>query len=190
MRRLDPRSLARRTLSVVALVAGLSAARAQAQPLIEPIGDRLARCWPDSAARAAARPSLALVVPDPPLRAGAARPSVTPRFATEAGARVARVAIERGTTLYGTGEVAGPLAPQWPHGRAWNTDAYGWSDGTPSLYQSHPWVLAVRADGTAFGVLADTPGRLVVDLTRGIEFRAQGPAFPLVIVERGSPAAW
>ncbi len=69
----------------------------------------------------------------------------------------------------------------------WNTDAYGWNDAALSLYQSHPWVLAVRADGSAFGVLADVAGRPVIDLTRGIEFRAQGPAFAVITIARGSP---
>ena len=36
-----------------------------------------------------------------------------------------------------------------------------------SLYQAHPWVLAVRGDGSAFGVLADTTYRLGIDLRDG-----------------------
>ncbi len=58
---------------------------------------------------------------------------------------------------------------------------------SPSLYQSHPWVLGVRADGSAFGVFADTPGKVVVDLRDGIEFRAQGAGFPVIAIERESP---
>lgn len=46
----------------------------------------------------------------------------------------------------------------------WNTDAWGFSSGTTSLYQSHPWVLAVLPDGKAFGVLADTARRCEVCL--------------------------
>lgn len=44
----------------------------------------------------------------------------------------------------------------------WNTDAWGYGPGTTSLYQSHPWVLAVTANGEALGVLADTTLRCEV----------------------------
>ncbi|KAK8946296.1 putative alpha-xylosidase 2 [Platanthera guangdongensis] len=46
----------------------------------------------------------------------------------------------------------------------WNTDAWGYSAETTSLYQSHPWVLAVLPDGKALGVLADTTRRCEIDL--------------------------
>ncbi|KAK6158548.1 hypothetical protein DH2020_005862 [Rehmannia glutinosa] len=41
----------------------------------------------------------------------------------------------------------------------WNTDAWGYGAGTTSLYQSHPWILAVLPNGEALGVLADTTRR-------------------------------
>ena len=44
----------------------------------------------------------------------------------------------------------------------WNTDAWGYGPGTTSLYQSHPWVLAVLPNGEALGVLADTTLRCEV----------------------------
>lgn len=44
----------------------------------------------------------------------------------------------------------------------WNTDAYGYGPGTTSLYQSHPWVLAILPSGEAIGVLADTALRCEV----------------------------
>lgn len=44
----------------------------------------------------------------------------------------------------------------------WNTDAWGYGTGTTSLYQSHPWVLAVLPNGEALGVLADTTRRCEV----------------------------
>ena len=108
-------------------------------------------------------------------------------FLSRGGGRIVHVAVPAGTTLYGTGEVPGPLARNGRTTVCWNTDAYGYNSQSPSLYQSHPWVLAVRADGSSFGVLADTPGRVTVDLTDGIEFRAQGPAFPVIVIERPSP---
>lgn len=46
----------------------------------------------------------------------------------------------------------------------WNTDAYGYGSETTSLYQSHPWVLALLPEGRALGVLADTTRRCEVCL--------------------------
>ena len=99
----------------------------------------------------------------------------------------ATIPISAGTDLYGTGEVPGPLRRNGTRTVAWNTDAYAWNAGSMSLYQSHPWVLAVRADGTAFGVLADTPQRCLIDLRTGIRFEASGPEFPVIVCEGRSP---
>lgn len=44
----------------------------------------------------------------------------------------------------------------------WNTDAWGYGPETTSLYQSHPWVLAVLPNGEALGILADTTRRCEV----------------------------
>ena len=60
-------------------------------------------------------------------------------------------------SLYGGGEVTGPLLRNGQAIKLWNTDtgAYG-VDGGTRLYQSHPWVMGVRRDGTAFGVIFDS----------------------------------
>jgi alpha-glucosidase len=157
--------------------------------LAESLGAGIVRFWADSAARAGALPSLALAAPATVSGPAPAAFPVRPAFASRQGQRVAHVKTERGTTLYGTGEVMGPLLRNSRVTTCWNTDAYGYDEETPSLYQSHPWVLAVRPDGSAYGVLADTPGRTTVDLIEGITFRAQGPPFPLVVIERESPQA-
>jgi len=160
---------------------------AHAQPVAESLGDGLARFWADAAARDAALPSIALAAPRAAVGALPEGFAVRPAFSMERGGRVVRVAAPRGTSLYGTGEVGGPLLRNGRTITCWNTDAYGYDSASPSLYQSHPWVLAVRPDGSAFGVLADTPGRVVVDLANGIEFRAQGPAFPVIVIDRPTP---
>jgi alpha-glucosidase len=177
--------------AAVALLAVVVAGAAAAEPVAQRAGDRILRWLPDSAAVAALPPSLALeagpsfgpALPGDALPAAAVRPG----FSFRRGGRVVRVAIGPGTSLYGTGEVAGPLLRNGRVVRCWNTDAYAYDGDSPSLYQSHPWVLAVRADGSAFGVLADTPWRITVDLADGIEFRAQGPPFPVYVIERQSP---
>ena len=63
-----------------------------------------------------------------------------------------RSASRAKSSLYGGGEVTGPLLRNGQYIKLWNTDtgAYG-VDGGKRLYQSHPWVMGVRRDGTAFG---------------------------------------
>ena len=157
-------------------------------PLSERIGEGIARYHADASARDAALPSIMLAREFPAL-GPAPRSRKQPNFKFERGGWVIHLTTEPGTSLYGTGEAAGPLRRNGRVVTCWNSDHYAWGADTPSLYQSHPWVLAVRADGSAYGVLADTPGRIVVDLRRGIEFRAQGPAFPVIVIERASPDA-
>ncbi len=103
------------------------------------------------------------------------------------GRHTAMIKIEAGTSLYGTGEVSGRLLRNGYVIECWNTDAYGYDGSTKSLYQSHPWVLAVRKDGTAFGVLADTTWRCEIDLRETIKFAAEGPSFPVIVIEADSP---
>ncbi|MDO4212195.1 MAG: glycoside hydrolase family 31 protein [Bacteroidales bacterium] len=100
--------------------------------------------------------------------------------------------------LYGTGEVYGNLRRNGDRNEFWNTDngAYARHDGK-RLYQTHPWVLGVRKDGSAFGILADNTWRsnLLMPETTGadgtvqttVRFESYGPAFRVVIVENSSP---
>ena len=154
----------------------------------ERIGERIVRFWPNDAARQSALPSLALQTPLPPLGPVPEGFAVRPEFASAQGGRIIKLAVPRGTALYGLGESPGRLRRDGQSTVTWNTDAYGYRTGAPSIYQSHPWVLAVRPDGSSFGVLADTPGRVTIDLFRGIEIRAQGPVFPVIVIERDTPA--
>lgn len=179
------RRILRAALAPLALVFGVSTA--VAAPVAERIGDRIVRYWASEAARTTAPPSVSFVAPRPALGPPPADFAVVPDFTSAQGGRVIRVEVPRGTSLYGTGEVGGRLNRAGRVVTCWNTDAYGYDANTPSLYQSHPWVLAVRADGSSFGVLADTPGRVIVDLTHGIEFRTQGREFPVIVIDGASP---
>lgn len=161
-----------------------------ADPIGQLIGDNIVRFHQDNAAADAALPSFALNVNPPVLGDAPADFRLRPVFSTTpAGKHAASISIEPGTSLYGTGEVFGPLLRNGKTVTCWNTDAYGYGEKNASLYQSHPWVLAVRADGSSFGVLADTTWRCEIDLTTGIRFTADGPAFPLIIIDRPSPQA-
>jgi len=173
---------------LAALVSVVLPAFAQSPEMVaESVGDGIVRFHASTEARDGALPSLCLV--EPLERTGEAPGdwAVVPTFTRVQGRTSVLVAIDEGTDLYGTGEVPGPLRRNGTRTVAWNTDAYGWGRGSMSLYQSHPWVLAVRADGTSFVVLADTPERCLIDLRKGIRFEAGGTPFPVIIIEGDTP---
>jgi len=93
----------------------------------------------------------------------------------------AEVRVNEGTTWYGTGMVSGPtLERSGKTIECWNSDCYGYGAGTRSLYQSHPWVVAVGPSGSAVGILADTAARIRV-ATSPTEAVLEGPGlFPVV----------
>lgn len=109
----------------------------------------------------------------------------------------ASIPIEDGTSLYGTGEIAGPLERSGFVTETWGEQPFRedppeglspqeYDADTPRLFQSHPWVLAVRPDGSAFGALADTTHRTEIDLRNGIKFTANAP-FPVILIDGESP---
>jgi len=157
----------------------------------EALGPGIVRFYASDAARAAALPSYAFENPRPePTR------DVIPEIReglefdpTPSGPTTIVIDADPGTSLYGLGEAPGPLERSGARTTLWNTDAYGYRKDTPSLYQSHPWVLAVREDGTSFGVLVDTTHRITADLSNEIEFRVEGPPPPVIWFEGDTPEA-
>lgn len=100
------------------------------------------------------------------------------------------VTIDTGDAdLYGTGEVSGNLRRNGDRQIFWNTEnPTGYLHNGKQMYQSHPWVLGVRRNGTAFGVIADTTWKSSLSLKNGIRFSSKGPAFRVVIIEKENPA--
>jgi len=119
-----------------------------------------------------------------------------PTFERSDGNFIAAIPTDPQTSLYGTGEVAGPMLRNGFVKECWAKQPFRIEkDGKPapqydekskSLYQAHPWVLAVRADGSAFGVLADTTYRLEIDLRDGIRLSSAQP-FPVLVIDSASP---
>jgi alpha-glucosidase len=135
-------------------------------------------------------PSLCLLRAPTPAGALPGAWAVTPRFSYSETRTRATIPIPTGTSLYGTGEVTGPLLRNGRSITLWNTDNCNYKDAEGRrLYQSHPWVLAVRPDGTAFGVIADTTWLCALDLADRIEFTSDGPSFPVIVIDRESPQA-
>ena len=112
-------------------------------------------------------------------------------FSEKGGHSIASIKIDEDVDFYGTGEVTGPLRRNGRTIELWNIDtpAYG-IDGGSHLYQSHPWVMGLRKDGTAFGIIADNTWRQKITTNdHEVCFDSQGPAFRVVIIERESPQA-
>lgn len=134
--------------------------------------------------RNAAFPSLSFVNQkdrDTPLLTSKGKPSFTPTFECVLGQQIVKLELPSGTTFYGTGEVSGQLERTGKRVFTWNTDAWGYGTGTTSLYQSHPWVLAVLPDGEALGVLADTTRRCEIDLRKESSIKFCAPSsFPVI----------
>lgn len=178
--------------TVLAFPVLLLAAAVAAGPLVvESLEPGAFVVFADAAARGEALPSYVLAAPPAPRPPAGPGPSLRPVFEEVSGLHVVRIAVPPGTSFFGTGEVGGPLLRNGRTVTTWNTDAYGYSMESRSLYQSHPWVLAVRPDGSAFGVWADTTYRCDVDTGDGapdeIRFACEGPRYPAVVIEGAGP---
>jgi alpha-glucosidase len=135
-----------------------------------------------------AMPSMALLKEAGEINSRPPSKTIAHYFYTDGSNNCAFIEIEKGTSLYGTGEVTGPLLRDGQIITLWNTDNLGYKkDDGRRLYQSHPWVLAVRHDGSTFGVIADTTWHLKIDLRNGIRFISDGPAFPIIVIQGKSP---
>jgi len=160
------------------------------------LSDDVARFIPSGVDPRTLPRSFALVEPLPALGPVPDSWRTRPTFERSAGTWIVTIPTDPQTSLYGTGEVAGPLRRNGFLTECWAKQPFRIEkDGKPapqydekskSLYHAHPWVLAVRVDGSAFGVLADTTFRLEIDLRDGIRFCSAQP-FPVVVIESGSP---
>ncbi len=114
---------------------------------------------------------------------------IVPEFSLNDGKASAIVRLKGEVSLYGGGEVTGPLLRNGQTIKLWNTDngAYG-TDNGKRLYQTHPWVLGVRKDGTAFGIIFDSSWK--AELTTNsdkIEYNSEGALFRVFVINRKSP---
>ncbi|HUC84036.1 MAG TPA: TIM-barrel domain-containing protein [Candidatus Acidoferrales bacterium] len=136
-------------------------------------------------------PSLALVTEPKAVGHPGSKWALRPDFYTDNGQNDAALRVPAGTSLYGGGEVTGPLLRNGRRIELWNTDAGGYGiDQGQRLYQSHPWVLGVRPDGTAFGVLFDSSWKATLTTDSDeIRFHSCGPPFRVLVIDRDSPQA-
>ncbi|MBQ0062309.1 MAG: DUF5110 domain-containing protein [Bacteroidales bacterium] len=113
---------------------------------------------------------------------------IKPVYSTENGKTVVTLTIGNDDDIYGTGEVVGDLRRNGKEVWFWNNDNYGYLDNDgKNLYQSHPWVLGVRKDGSAYGIIADNTWKSsLVSKGNTLKFTSEGPAFRVVVIERES----
>ena len=109
---------------------------------------------------------------------------IRPVFTTENGNAVATLNVGADDDLYGTGEVVGNLRRNGKEVWFWNKDNYGYmaNDGK-NLYQSHPWVLGLRKDGTAYGIIADNTWKGTCTTDKQVKFTFESPAFRVIVIE-------
>lgn len=112
-----------------------------------------------------------------------------PAYSQQGGHNIVTFNVGADVDLYGTGEVLGDLRRNGDHNIYWNRDngAFYHNNGK-QLYQSHPWVLGVRKDGSAFGIIADNTWKSTLQMGAEIKFDSEGPAFRTVVIERNSAA--
>lgn len=154
-------------------------------------GARVERLEPEleDGRRGAPPPSCLVEAPRPGVRAEGSGPAPhRVDFEHDGHTLRAQVPLPAGTHFYGLGLVCGPLAHQGRRVVFWNTDAWRYDERTPSLYQSHPWILALLPDGRALGVLVDSPCRGQAVLHEdGLELAFEGGSFDLYLVEADHP---
>ena len=159
-------------------------------PSEHPHHNHIAIFYPPGVAQSDLPPSLALL--QEPGETEPLSPSwpVTPRFCAKGRTTGFTLPLEEGTSVYGAGEVVGALERSGTQTDLWNTDNAGYSKkGGKRLYQSHPWLLALRRDGSAYGILIDTTYRGTLTVERAIDFRTKSPGYRVLIIEQGSPQA-
>lgn len=151
--------------------------------------ERVAVFCPADLDSARTLPSLALVQNLQPQKIVPSNRDIFPVFSKINGRSVATIAFPSDADLYGTGEVKGDLKRNNTNITLWNTDNYLYNsvDRGKRLYQSHPWVLGVRKDETAFGIIADNSWEQYFDLSNPITITSEGPSFRVIVIEKSSP---
>jgi len=151
-------------------------------------GDKVAVFYPAHFDSSGTLPSLIFDKTLKPQKPVPSNWSIRPEFQMKDGNPIVSIAYPEGADLYGTGEVTGLLRRNGTKVTLWNTDNYNYEKANGRrLYQSHPWVMGVRADGSSFGIIADNTWKQEFDLSNPITITSEGPAFRVIVIERETP---
>jgi alpha-glucosidase len=144
------------------------------QPVGELVGWNSARFFPSEEASAQPRPSLAFFRKPERTEALPEGFALVPRWSAENGRTIATLDVPVGASLYGLGRAAGGLVREQ---RRYHTD------------EAAPWIMGVREDGTAFGVMLDSTWGAEVTVKAGaLEIATGDPAPALLVFDLGSAA--
>jgi len=115
--------------------------------------------------------------------------SLIPEFTFKNNKAGAVLNLKGDISLYGGGEVTGPLLRNGQSIKLWNTDTGAYSvEGGKRLYQTHPWVMGVRPDGSAFGIIFDSSWKAeLITNSNQIIYNSEGALFRVYIIDRKSP---
>lgn len=115
--------------------------------------------------------------------------SLIPEFTLKNNKASAVLNLKGAISLYGGGEVTGPLLRNGQAIKLWNTDTGAYSvEGGKRLYQTHPWVMGVREDGSAFGIIFDSTWKAeLITNSDQIIYNSEGDLFRVYIIDRKSP---
>lgn len=151
-------------------------------------GNNIAVFYPESFNVKSSLPSFALK--EEPVEKGNL-PSSFPlmvEFSSVFDKSLAFIDIDSNVSFYGTGENSGRLLRNGTTVKLWNFANGGYSSkGGINLYHSHPWVLGVRKNGSAFGILADVTYPTEFSLGEDVLISSEGPPFRVFIMEGASP---
>lgn len=151
----------------------LACSGAIAQPVQQKLAPGAVRWFPSKEAADKAAPSQSLSVQPKAIPEPIADEVLKPEFAAEGERTTARINLSAGDSLYGMGRDKGALLR--------NGQTF---DGAPV---DTPWVLCVHADGSAFGVFADTTYATGVSLVNDITFTSDDVTLPIVILRGDTP---
>lgn len=152
------------------------------------IADDVALFYPADFDSVAHLPSFALIKEFPFIGKIPSKWNMTPVYYHIGDKSCVSVPFPKGASLYGCGEVTGPLLRNGKSIILWNTDNYTYkTEEGKRLYHSHPWVLGVNIDGTAFGVISDNTWKQELLLGDSIKFISSSPASRLIVIQKSSP---
>ncbi|WP_179022643.1 TIM-barrel domain-containing protein [Winogradskyella forsetii] len=152
------------------------------------IGDDIAVFYPNNYNAPSHTPSIALL--EEPTKLGEIPDdwNIDVHFTEALGKRIVEISTIGSPDFYGTGEVTGSLIRNGTTRKIWNRNSFSYlKERGNNLYQSHPWVLGVRSDGSAFGVLADNIWKMEVTLGETIEFNSESEAYRIIVIRRDTP---
>ena len=152
------------------------------------IGDNTVIFYPEKFEKERMLPSFALLVEPSETGKLPVNWKIIPQFSKKDGKNYTLIHLEDSTDLYGTGEIAGNLRNNGKTVTLWNTDNFAYAkDEGRRLYQTHPWILGVRKDGTAFGILSDNTWKQEIIFGNPIEIISDGPAARVIVIDKKSP---